>query len=192
MHRPTMRAIRGATRVGLVSLAVAAMASACTGAGPGGSPTEVIATFTLTSPVFAEGGAIPREHTCDGRDASPPLSWVGAPANAVSLALVMDDPDAGGFVHWVLFNLAASATGSLPAGYSASPDAAPQGRNDFGRTGYGGPCPPSGTHRYAFRLLALDAMLQLAGTPSAAQVLAAASGRVLAEATLTGNYRRGR
>ncbi len=147
--------------------------------------------FSLTSPAFAEGGAIPREHTCDGRDASPPLSWSGAPADSASLALVVDDPDAGGFVHWVLFNLTASATGSIPAGYSASPDAAPQGRNGFGRTGYGGPCPPSGTHHYVFRLLALDAMLPLAGTPAAADVLAAADGHVLAEARLTGTYRRG-
>ncbi len=147
--------------------------------------------FSLTSPAFAEGGAIPREHTCDGRDASPPLSWSGAPANSASLALVVDDPDAGGFVHWVLFNLTASATGSIPAGYSASPDAAPQGRNGFGRTGYGGPCPPSGTHHYVFRLLALDVALPLAGTPAAADVLAAADGHVLAEARLTGTYRRG-
>ncbi len=147
--------------------------------------------FSLTSPAFAEGGAIPREHTCDGRDASPPLSWSGAPANSASLALVVDDPDAGGFVHWVLFNLTASATGSIPAGYSASPDAAPQGRNGFGRTGYGGPCPPSGTHHYVFRLLALNAMLPLAGTPAAADVLAAADGHILAETRLTGTYRRG-
>jgi Raf kinase inhibitor-like YbhB/YbcL family protein len=151
----------------------------------------VIATFTLTSAAFAEGGAIPREHGCDGRDASPPLTWADAPTNAESLALVVNDPDAGGFVHWVAFNLMATASGSLPAGYSASPDAPPQGRNDFGRTGYGGPCPPSGTHRYDFRLLALDAMLPLAGTPSAADVLEAATGHVLAEARLSGTYRRG-
>jgi Raf kinase inhibitor-like YbhB/YbcL family protein len=191
MHRPTMRAIRGAARLAGVLLATPALAAACGAAGPGGSPTEVITTFTLTSAAFAEGGAIPREHTCDGRDASPPLSWADAPAKTTSFALVVDDPDAGGFVHWVAFNLPASASGSLPAGYSASPDAPPQGRNDFGRIGYGGPCPPSGTHRYAFRMLALDAMLPLAGTPSAAAVLAAARGHVLAEARLQATYRRG-
>lgn len=151
----------------------------------------MIATFKLTSAAFAEGGSIPREHSCDGRDASPPLSWATAPVETASLALVMDDPDAGGFVHWVVFNVAPSSSGSLPAGFSASPDAPTQGRNGFGRTGYGGPCPPSGTHHYAFRLIALDAMLPLSGTPSAAQVLAAADGHVLAEARLTGTYRRG-
>ena len=144
----------------------------------------------LTSPAFSDGGSIPREHTCDGRDASLPLAWTDAPADAVTLALVMDDPDAGGFVHWVVFNVTASASGSLPAGFSASPDAPPQGRNGFGRTGYGGPCPPSGTHRYALRLLALDAVLPLAGTPNAAQLLAVADGHVLAEAHLSGTYRR--
>jgi Raf kinase inhibitor-like YbhB/YbcL family protein len=151
----------------------------------------VIATFTLTSPAFVEGDAIPRQHSCDGQNASPPLSWDGAPGEAVSLALVMDDPDAGGFVHWVVFNVDASASGSLPAGLAVSPDSPPQGRNSFGRVGYGGPCPPSGSHRYAFRLLALDTMLPLAGTPSAADLLGAADGHVLAEARLTGTYRRG-
>lgn len=144
----------------------------------------------LTSAAFSEGGPIPREHTCDGRDASLPLAWSDAPAETVSLALVMDDPDAGGFVHWVVFNLTASASGSLPAGYSVSPDAPPQGRNGFGRAGYGGPCPPSGTHRYTVRLMALDAVLPLIGRPSAAELLAAADGHVLAEAHLSGTYRR--
>lgn len=186
-----MRAIREAARLTIVSLAVAPLALACAGPSTGSQPTEVISTFTLTSPAFAEGGSIPRQHTCDGQDASPPLSWSEAPADAASLALVMDDPDAGGFVHWVAFNIAPSATGSLPAGASASPDAAPQGRNGFGRIGYGGPCPPSGTHHYVFRLLALDAMLPLAGAPSESEVLGAAEGHVLAEARLSGTYRRG-
>lgn len=185
-----MRAIRPATRLAGVALALVSLA-ACAGAETGASPTEVIATFTLTSAAFAEGGAIPRQHACDGQDTSPPLSWSDAPASAASLALVMDDPDAGGFVHWVAFNISPSASGSLPAGFSASPDAPPQGRNGFGRPGYGGPCPPSGSHRYVFRLLALDAMLPLAGNPSAAQVLAAADGHVLGEARLSGVFRRG-
>jgi hypothetical protein len=146
--------------------------------------------FTLTSPEFAEGGAIPRRFACDGDDASPPLSWSGAPDGAVTLALVMDDPDARGFVHWVVFNIDASATGSLPAGWAASADASPQGANSFGRVGYGGPCPPSGTHRYVFRLLALDRELDVAAGPTARTVLDAASGHALAEATLTGSYRK--
>lgn len=181
-----MRANRVAAWLAMVSLA-----AACAGAGSDGRPTEVIATFTLTSPAFSDGSAIPREHSCDGPDRSPPLSWSGAPVEARSLAVVMDDPDAGGFVHWVAFNIEPSASGSLPAGYSASPDAPPQGRNSFGRSGYGGPCPPAGTHHYVFRLLALDAMLPLAGTPRADDVERAAEGHILAEARLTGTYRRG-
>ena len=147
--------------------------------------------LTLTSPEFTEGGAIPRRYSCDADNVSPPLSWSGAPAGAITLALVMDDPDAGGFVHWVVYNIDASATGSLPAGWSVTPDAAPQGGNSFGRLGYGGPCPPSGAHRYAFRLLAIDQVLDLPAGPKADAVLAAAAGHTLAEATLTGTYRRG-
>lgn len=147
--------------------------------------------LTLTSPEFGEAGAIPRRFTCDAADVSPPLSWSGAPEGTITLALVMDDPDAGGFVHWVVYNIDVSATGSLPAGWSATPEAAPQGVNSFGKVGYGGPCPPSGTHRYAFRLLALDQVLELAAGPKAQAVLDAAAGHTLAEATLTGTYRRG-
>lgn len=181
-----MPAVRGAAW-----LAVVALAGACAGGGSDGQPTEVVTTFTLTSSAFQEGAAIPRQHSCEGADVSPPLAWAGAPGEARAMALVMDDPDAGGFVHWVVFNAAASASGALPAGVSASPDGPPQGRNSFGRTGYGGPCPPSGTHRYVFRLLALDAMLPLSGTPRASEVLQAAEGHVIGEARLTGTYRRG-
>ena len=147
--------------------------------------------LTISSADFGEGQAIPRRHACDGDDLSPSLSWSGAPGDTASLALVMDDPDAGGFVHWVVFDMTASATGSLPAGWSRSPDAPPQGTNSFGKVGYGGPCPPSGTHRYAFRLLALDQELALSGAPTARDVLDAANGHILAEATLTGTYRKG-
>jgi len=147
--------------------------------------------LVLTSPEFKDGGAIPRRFTCDAENVSPPLSWSGAPAGAVTLALVMDDPDARGFVHWVVYNIDASATGSLPAGWSSTPDAAPQGGNSFGKVGYGGPCPPSGTHRYTFRMLALDAVLDLAPGPKARGVLDAAADHTLAEAALTGTYRRG-
>lgn len=146
--------------------------------------------LTLSSTAFAEGGAIPREHTCDGADVSPPLAWTGLPGGTAGLALIVDDPDAGGFIHWVAFDIQ-PASGGLAAGASTAGDAPSQGRNDFGDTGYGGPCPPSGTHRYAFRLLALDGQLGLSGTPRAGEVFAAAGGHVLAEVTLTGTYRRG-
>lgn len=147
--------------------------------------------FSLTSPAFEEGREIPRRHSCDGDDVSPPLEWTGAPPETAALALVMDDPDARGFVHWVVFDIPASATGSLPAGWASTAET-PQGTNSFGRVGYGGPCPPSGSHRYAFRLLALDALLLLGGAPRAAEVLDAADGHTLAEARLTGNYARSR
>jgi Raf kinase inhibitor-like YbhB/YbcL family protein len=147
--------------------------------------------FALTSPEFADNQSIPRRYACDGDDVSPPLAWSGAPPEAAALALVMDDPDAEGFVHWVVFDMTASASGSLPAGWSKSPDAPPQGMNSFGRMGYGGPCPPSGSHRYAFRLVALDQALGLTGAPTAKQVLDAAAGHTLGEASLTGTYRKG-
>ena len=165
---------------------------------PGGASTEASMasddtnrTFTLTSPDFEDGGAIPRRYACDGDDTSPPLAWSGAPGDAAAMALVVDDPDANGFVHWVVFDMTASATGSLPAGWSKSPDAPPQGTNSFGRVGYGGPCPPSGSHRYNFRLLALGQELALSGSPKAQEVLDAAAGHILAEARLTGTYRKG-
>ena len=136
--------------------------------------------------------AIPRTYACDGQDTSPPLEWTGAPDGTITLALVMTDPDAGGFVHWVFFNVDSSASGGIPTGFSDSPDGPAQGKNSFGKAGYGGPCPPSGTHHYVFRLLALDTSLELTGTPSANQVLDAAKGHELGEAKLTGTYRKGR
>ncbi|HYK95818.1 MAG TPA: YbhB/YbcL family Raf kinase inhibitor-like protein [Candidatus Binatus sp.] len=153
--------------------------------------TTPAGTFTLTSSAFKEGGAIPRTYACDGQDTSPPLEWTGAPDGAAFLALVMTDPDAGGFVHWVFFNVEATASGGIPTGFSASPDGPAQGRNSFGKAGYGGPCPPSGTHHYVFRFIALDAALALTGTPSASQVLDAARGHTLGETKLTGTYRKG-
>ncbi len=148
-------------------------------------------SFTLTSPAFRAGGSIPRQFTCDGQDVSPPLEWRGAPAGAKALAIIVDDPDARGFIHWVAFDLTASATGGLPEAISSSPDAPAQGVNDFGRIGYGGPCPPSGTHRYRFTMYALDGALNLTGAPKAAQVRRAMEGHVLAQTVLEATYRRG-
>ena len=112
--------------------------------------------FELTSGAFDEGGAIPARYTCDGDNVSPPLNWVGAPPDTVSFTLILDDADAGGFVHWIVYGLDGSASGSLPAGISESPDGPAQGTNSFRQAGYGGPCPPSGEHRYVFTLRALD------------------------------------
>lgn len=146
--------------------------------------------FSLSSSAFTEGGAIPKANTCDGADRSIPLAWAGSPDGAVAYALVMDDPDAGGFVHWVVYNMPAATT-SLAEGASAAGDAPPQGTNSFGRIGYSGPCPPSGTHHYVVRLVALDAMLPLTGAPGASEVLGAVAGHSMAEARLSGTYRRG-
>jgi Raf kinase inhibitor-like YbhB/YbcL family protein len=148
----------------------------------------------IKSPAFSEGGAIPGKYTCDGKDVSPPLSWSGAPAGAKSLALICDDPDApsGDWVHWVVFDLPSSSTG-LPEGVPTRDEIAGggrQGRNDFRKTGYGGPCPPGGTHRYVFTLFALDRELGLGAGATKAQLSAAMKGHVLAEGRLTGKYSR--
>jgi Raf kinase inhibitor-like YbhB/YbcL family protein len=147
-------------------------------------------TFRLSSTAFADGGEIPARFTCDGEDVSPDLTWEGAPPETAALALIVDDPDARGWVHWVVFDMTGTSSGGLAEGISTSPDAPPQGTNDFRRVGWGGPCPPSGEHRYAFRLMALDGPLGLSGAPGAAQVFEAAEGHVVGEAGLTARYRR--
>jgi Raf kinase inhibitor-like YbhB/YbcL family protein len=149
-------------------------------------------TFQLTSPAFEAGAAIPQKFSCDGEDVSPALEWSGAPDDTTAMALIVDDPDARGFIHWVVFDMVGSQTGGLAEGNSSSPDAPTQGRNDFNRTGWGGPCPPSGTHRYRFTLYALDDLLGLTGTPTAEDVRAAMQGHVLGESELTGTYTRNR
>jgi Raf kinase inhibitor-like YbhB/YbcL family protein len=148
----------------------------------------------LRSSAFSDGGRIPSKYTCDGKDTSPPLSWTGIPAAGKSLALTCDDPDAprGLWVHWVVFDLPPSATG-LPEGVPATLEISGggrQGKNDFGKIGYGGPCPPSGTHRYVFTLYALDSTLGLPAGAARQDLLAAMRNRALGEATLTGTYSR--
>lgn len=148
-------------------------------------------SISLRSSAFADGDTIPRVYTCDGDDVSPPLDWSGVPSGAVELAVVVEDPDAPGgtFVHWVLWGLDAGqgglAEGRVPAGVR-------QGRNDFGRVGWGGPCPPKGSdpHRYVFTLLALSDSLTVKAGASANTVKRAARGDVLAEGRLTGRYGR--
>ncbi len=149
----------------------------------------------LTSAAFKEGGPIPSRYTCDGQDVSPPLSWTQPPAGTKSLALISDDPDAPGktWVHWVVYNLPPSAR-ELPEAVRAEqelPDGTRQGTTDFGRIGYGGPCPPSGTHRYFFTLYALDAALSLPPGATKQHVEAAMQGHILAHTQLIGTYRRG-
>jgi len=150
--------------------------------------------IAITSTAFDEGGMIPREHTCDGRDISPPLAWAGVPEGAKSLAIICDDPDApmGTWVHWVLFNIPTTAS-ELSQGIPGDKfleNGARHGINDFGTFGYGGPCPPSGTHRYYFKLYALDTELAQEPGITKAKLLAAMEGHILAEGRLMGRYTR--
>ena len=152
--------------------------------------TAIPALFTLTSSAFSDGAAIPRRYSCDGDDISPPLAWSGVPAGTKALLLTVTDPDARGFVHWVAWDLAPDL-GSLTEGASgALPGGALEGRNDFGRTGWGGPCPPSGTHRYVFTLTALSAPLKLPRGTELTVVQRQAAKATVGEARLEGIYRR--
>jgi len=156
-------------------------------------------TLTLTSSAFADGGEIPSKYTCQGDDSSPPLQWSGVPEQARSLVLIVDDPDAPDpkaprmtWVHWVLYNLPATA-GGLSEGVSAAelPGGSEQGINDWKRRGYGGPCPPIGRHRYFHKLYALDTRLEGLRQPTKAAVEAAMQGHVIAETKLVGHYQKG-
>ena len=152
------------------------------------------AAMFVESPAFANGGEIPARYGCHGEDISPPLVFGNIPEEARSLALVVEDPDApsGLFVHWVLYDLPATLRG-LPEGVPPSPElehGIRQGRNDFGRIGYGGPCPPDRPHRYFFRLFALDRVPDLPPGATREQLLAAIRGHILAEADLMGIYPR--
>lgn len=153
-------------------------------------------TLTLTSSAFAHSARIPALYTCEGDDISPPLAWTGAPQGTKSFALIVDDPDAPDpkapkrtWVHWLLYDLPgdahalAEAVATLPAGTR-------EGLNDWKRTGYGGPCPPIGRHRYVHKLYALDSSLGDLGRPTKADLLDAMSGHVLAEAVLLGTYEK--
>jgi Raf kinase inhibitor-like YbhB/YbcL family protein len=151
-------------------------------------------TIAVESSAFSEGGTIPRQYTCDGKDISPPLSWKGVPEKTKSLALICDDPDAPSktWVHWVLFNLPPQ-TKALPEGVPARESVSggrTQGVNDFGKIGYGGPCPPSGTHRYFFKLYALDTELKLSSSATKADLERAMKGHIVAEGALMGKYSR--
>lgn len=152
-------------------------------AGCAGEPEET--GMEITSTAFDEGGSIPAKYTCDGRDISPPLSWSGVPPGTESLVLIVDDPDAPGgtFIHWVLYDVPPGTEG-LGEGESAGS----AGSNDFGDKGYGGPCPPSGTHRYRFQLFALDSELGLETGASRQRVEDAMEGHMIASDRLTGRY----
>ncbi len=154
--------------------------------------------LSIRSPAFEARGPIPRAHTCEGENASPELVFSGVPAGARSLALVVDDPDAPDparplrtFVHWVLYDIPPHAAG-LPRAASAAvlPKGTREGRTDRGTTGYVGPCPPVGRHRYFFKLYALDGVVGARGALTKAELLVAMEGHVVAEAELVGTYAR--
>jgi hypothetical protein len=159
---------------------------------------EASMSMTITSSAFAHNGSMPKQYTCEGKDISPPLTWSGIPGKAKSLALIVDDPDAPDpaaprmtWVHWVVYNLPVSSTGlaeatkSLPAGVL-------EGLNDWQRTGYGGPCPPIGRHRYFHKLYALDTVLPDLKKPNKARLEQAMKGHIVAEAQLIGTYQKDR
>ena len=178
------------TRRRLIGLLVALLAAG----GPlaGGRPM----TLKIHSPAFPDGGEIPVRYTCDGEDIAPPLEWTGVPPGTRSLALIVDDPDAPDpaapktvWVHWVLYDLPSDSSG-LPEGGAPLPPGTREGLNDWHHTGYGGPCPPIGRHRYFFKLYALDVVLPDLGTPTKAELERAMVGHVLDEAQLMGTYER--
>lgn len=150
--------------------------------------------FELTSNAFSQGDSIPAKYTCDGQDISPPLGWSDPPEGTRSFALINDDPDApvGTWDHWVIYNVPSEAR-SLPEAVSSDaelPDGSRNGQNSWRRLGYGGPCPPSGTHRYFFKLYALDTSLGLEPGAGKQQVLTAMEGHILGQAELMGVYSR--
>jgi len=161
---------------------------------------EAKMALQIHSPTFVDGGEIPSKYTCEGNDITPPLKWEGVPGNARSLVLIVDDPDAPDpaaprmiWVHWLLYNLPADLSG-LPEGVTAAdlPAGTQEGLNDWKRTGYGGPCPPIGRHRYFYKLYALDTVLKGLSKPTRAQLESAMKGHILAQAQLVGTYRKGR
>src|SRR2546430_162889 len=161
---------------------------------PANTSTNNKAEIKLTSSAFSEGQPIPRAYTCDGVNISPPLEWSGVPKTARTIAIVCDDPDAPGgtWVHWVLYNLPAENIGlveNLPATENVKAGGF-QGQNDFGKSGYGGPCPPSGTHRYYFKIFAFDRELDLPSGAKRGQLDAAMKGHVVAQGELMGRYSR--
>jgi len=170
--------MRKAIIAGALAVALAAIVSFAAGG----------AKMKITSSAFQQGGNIPSKFSCDGANTSPPLQISDVPSGAKSLVLVVDDPDApsGLFTHWAIWNISPQtstiAEGSTPKGV--------QGTNDFGRSGYGGPCPPSGTHRYYFKIFALDRELDLSSSAKRSQLDAAMKGRVIAQGELMGRYAR--
>ena len=164
--------------IGAIAISLTGVASFAAGGG----------RVKVTSSAFREGGNIPSKFTCDGSDTSPPLQITGVPSEAKSLVLIADDPDAPGglFTHWLVWNIPPQ-TSSIPEGSATN---GVQGANDFGKSGYRGPCPPPGTHRYSFKFFALDRELEVRAGAKRSQVDAAMKGHIIAQGELVGRYAR--
>ncbi len=181
-------------RAVLIMFCIAILFSAQTLLAKNRQKEETPMELKVTSTVFQQGGVIPAQYTCDGADISPPLTWTGGPGGTQSYALIADDPDApvGTWVHWVLYNIPATAT-SLPenvAKKESLSDGTVQGVNDFKRYGYGGPCPPGGTHRYFFKVYALDTVLKTGPGLTKKKLLREIEGHILGQGELMGTYSR--
>ena len=176
-----MKAMIGLLLLVALALPVICLAQAQSASGP--------ASLTVTSSAFSDGGKIPKKYTCDDSNMSPPLRVENLPEAVKSLALIVDDPDAPGrtWTHWLVWNIEPKA---VEIRENSLPENAVQGTNDFGKAKYGGPCPPSGTHRYRFRAYALDAVLSLPSSATKSAVEKAMSGHVIAQGTLMGTYSR--
>lgn len=190
MKRNAIRRAMGVACYGLCAAALLAW---------GVAAEEATMALTISSPAFSDGGSIPAKFTCEGSDISPALAWSGVPDGSKSLVLIVDDPDAPDpaapkrtWVHWVLYDLPPDAT-RLPEAVAedALPPGTKGGLNDWKRTGYGGPCPPIGRHRYFFKLYALDTMLPGLRKPTKTDVEAAMQGHVLGQAQIIGTYQKG-
>lgn len=158
----------------------------------GGQKMEI----SIMSSAFENAGQIPTKYTCDGENVSPPLSWKNLPSGTKSIAIINDDPDApmGTWVHWVIYNIPANSSG-LPENIKPLeklPDGTMQGRNSWGKIGYGRPCPPSGTHRYFFKIYALDKVLELKPGATKEELLKAMKGHIIGEGQFYGKYSRKR
>lgn len=176
------------------SILLLMMFSVLTTGGFKGDLETAAVEFKFYSPAFDDGKFIPSKYTCDGINVSPPLRWTNAPGGAKSLALICNDPDApiGDWVHWIVYNIPPTSV-EIKEGASSKkilPKGAFEGLNDFGKNNYGGPCPPSGTHRYFFKLYALDVLLPVNDDLTKKQLLRLMKEHLLAEAVLIGKYQR--
>jgi len=187
---------RGAIRTQVLRL-LATLAAGAVGAWALAGEADM--KLTMTSTAFPPGGEIPARYTCQGDELSPPLRWHGAPAETKSLALIVDDPDAPDpaapkmtWVHWVIYDIPISANDLAEDAGRRLPEGTREGLNDWKRTGYGGPCPPIGRHRYFFKLYALDVVLGDLGRPTKADLESAMEGHVLAKTELMGTYQKNR